>query len=260
MQIDIQVAALMARLCWLSRQPPEYIVDRLADQWVQVKFLNDPMVMPRDYGFMATDLKRVIIVFGDDDQVRHLAFSTTAIGRVRDVFGSVHAGMGLSANVAWRQISRIIRIFPNLPIVIAGWGVGGAIAQLVAVHAHLDGKTVDSIYTFGSHRVGDLEFANRFNHVFHGRAFRFVNHDDVATRTPLHRHGYRHTDQMVWLLSDGGLTTNPNAWHSFRSRIYATPQELTNPANPLLANHDICQYARVLTDLCKKNNQNQIAS
>jgi len=70
---------------------------------------------------------------------------------------------------------------------VTGHSLGAALATLAALHC--EGRStssgiVTSVHTYGSPRVGDPVFAAAFERTLRGRAFRFVNNEDLVTRVP----------------------------------------------------------------------------
>jgi triacylglycerol lipase len=78
----------------------------------------------------------------------------------------------------------------NRPIWFTGHSLGAAVATLAA---DLYG-TGQGLYTFGSPRVGDLEFRNNFSLM----SYRFVNGNDIVTRVPLEG-PYQHVGSLRFI-------------------------------------------------------------
>jgi triacylglycerol lipase len=51
-------------------------------------------------------------------------------------------------------------------------------------------QPVSGLYTYGQPRVGDFEFASRFDQGFGANTFRFVNYQDIVPRVPLRTMNY----------------------------------------------------------------------
>jgi predicted lipase len=98
---------------------------------------------------------------------------------------------------------------------VTGHSLGAALATLASLHCEARASSagiVASVHTFGSPRVGDPVFAAAFARALRGRAFRFVNHEDIVTRVPpprlplrgreLH---YSHVGEMTYIDADGRI-------------------------------------------------------
>lgn len=78
----------------------------------------------------------------------------------------------------------------NTDVYIGGHSLGGALATIATMHIAKNNtfKTSINLYTFGSPKVGNNEFADKFNQLVDQnkiKAFRFVNSEDIITRVPM---------------------------------------------------------------------------
>ncbi|KAI0380770.1 alpha/beta-hydrolase [Hypomontagnella monticulosa] len=89
---------------------------------------------------------------------------------------------------------------PSYKIVFTGHSLGGAVSTVAAGYARAKGYAVD-LYTYGSPRVGNAEFAD-FITAQPGAEFRVTHLDDPVPRLPPLLIDYRHTSPEFWL-SDG---------------------------------------------------------
>lgn len=98
---------------------------------------------------------------------------------------------------------------------VTGHSLGAALATLASLHCEARASSaglVASVHTFGSPRVGDPVFAAAFARALRGRAFRFVNHEDIVTRVPPPRlplrgreWHYSHVGEMTYIDADGRI-------------------------------------------------------
>lgn len=89
---------------------------------------------------------------------------------------------------------------------VTGHSLGGALAVLAAVQLNLQSAILaNGVYTLGQPRAGDAEFTAVFNNAFAGRAFRFVNNNDIVTRVPAWIRGYRQGEAMLYFDTAGQL-------------------------------------------------------
>jgi triacylglycerol lipase len=106
-------------------------------------------------------------------RIRH---QTWALG------GKVHSGFLDAHNRIWESLEEVLKeLDPTRRAVwFCGHSLGGALATLSM--DRLQGAR--GLYTIGSPRVGDRQFAESFDRRHPGRCFRYVNHRDVVTHMP----------------------------------------------------------------------------
>ena len=109
--------------------------------------------------------------------------------------GKVHEGFLVALSYVWSEIWTMLReerLFRNLWV--TGHSLGGALATLAVAKLRQErGHPVNGLYTFGQPRVGDEDFASRFNQDFGAFTYRFVNNNDVVPRVPTRLMNYRDT-------------------------------------------------------------------
>jgi len=112
--------------------------------------------------------------------------------------GKVHRGFQEALDEVWEKLLKYLRQKenPGRPFWFTGHSLGAALATLAAARY---GRGQD-LYTFGSPRVGDLDFKNGFP----VKAYRFVNHRDIVTRVPP-AGLYQHVGEEKYLDSQGLL-------------------------------------------------------
>ncbi|PON15842.1 lipase [Candidatus Entotheonella serta] len=130
--------------------------------------------------------------------------------------GSVHAGFHNALMDIWSAMRREIRKIraqvakdretknlPKraLPLWITGHSLGAAMATLAAAHLVEADEPFFGVYTFGSPRCGDRDFARTYNVEAGKRTFRFQNNNDIVTRVPARLMGYSHVGTFIYRLS-----------------------------------------------------------
>ncbi|MCX5893209.1 MAG: lipase family protein, partial [Deltaproteobacteria bacterium] len=90
----------------------------------------------------------------------------------------MHRGFQAALDEVWERLHDYLEGKENArrTVWFTGHSLGAALATLAASRY---GK-VRGLYTFGSPRVGDLDFKQAFL----VPTYRFVNHDDLVTRVP----------------------------------------------------------------------------
>jgi len=117
--------------------------------------------------------------------------------------GDYYEQLYLSVNyeLYYNVLNAIIQ-YPDYSFVFTGYSVGGALTTIAAIDLKLkfDIK-VKNVYTFGSPRVGNLEFTKLF-YKYIGNSFRMTNNNDIIPRLPLQEKGFNHVSTEVWRISD----------------------------------------------------------
>lgn len=126
--------------------------------------------------------------------------------------GKIHSGFRKDIDRVWPLLVDKLKHL-ELPIFIAGHSLGGALATLAAALLMKESglPRPAAVYTFGSPRVGDREFAESIHDLFHCRV---VNGHDVVPTVPLPFSMkpfpvYQHTGELHRLLADGQLSVAP---------------------------------------------------
>lgn len=101
---------------------------------------------------------------------------------------------------------------------------------------------------------GDKAFARNFNLDFKTRMFRFVNNNDVVTRVPTRKTGYRHVGQVLTFDSNGKLQTDLHFWNQFLDRVFGRIADLGQPG----ADGAKDLMARYLRHLGRKENKKDL--
>jgi triacylglycerol lipase len=162
---------------------------------------------------------------------------------VRESGGRVHRGFSFGLDSIWSDILMNLQNFRtnNQALFITGHSLGGALATLAAAKLQAFGYPVQGIYTFGSPRVGDMEFFNHFSQIFPDRAFRFVNNNDVVTRIAPRSFGYKHVGQCLFFDSEGNLHYEIDAWNKFLDNVKGGMEKFLNDCG-LVSDHDMAKY------------------
>jgi triacylglycerol lipase len=162
---------------------------------------------------------------------------------VRESSGRVHHGFSFGLEAIWLDILANLQNFRtnNQTLFITGHSLGGALATLAAAKLQAFGYPVQGIYTFGSPRVGDMDFFNHFSQIFPNSAFRFVNNNDVVTRIPPRSFGYKHVGQCLFFDSEGNLHYEIDAWNKFLDNVKGGMEKFLNDCG-LVSDHDMAKY------------------
>ena len=159
-----------------------------------------------------------------NDKVLILAFRGTEITQPRDIItdlnsklipmfendeSRIHTGFKEGFDIIRTDVIKTVQELRKRDqlLFLTGHSLGGALATIATVHLDLANEPVNGLYTFGSPRVGNAAFADKFQR-FNSRTFRFVNHNDLVTRVALRRMKYQHVGQMMYFNVMGKLFSN----------------------------------------------------
>lgn len=89
---------------------------------------------------------------------------------------------------------------------MTGHSLGGALATLAVAKLRQEKKqAVNGLYTFGSPRVGNQKFADKFDDDFKRYTFRFVNDNDAVPHAPSEDMNFRHVGTRMHFDKKGRL-------------------------------------------------------
>jgi triacylglycerol lipase len=80
-------------------------------------------------------------------------------------------------------------------------------------------RDVTGLYTFGSPRVGDQNFAQAFTEKIGDRTFRVVNGNDIVPRVPPQLNGYKHVGEVIFFNAQGKLEKGPTVWAQLKAHV-----------------------------------------
>ncbi|KPM38808.1 hypothetical protein AK830_g7730 [Neonectria ditissima] len=166
-------------------------------------------------GYVSTDAarKEIVISIRGSSNIRNwitnLDFGQKSCSALVSGCG-VHSGF----QEAWDEIAAAAKAAvvaartanPSYAVVATGHSLGGAVATLAAAYLRKAGIPMD-LYTFGSPRVGDADFAD-FVSGQAGAEYRVTHAADPVPRLPPIIFGYRHTSPEYWLSGYGSTTTD----------------------------------------------------
>jgi hypothetical protein len=154
------------------------------------------------------DLAEITLINEDDFWTdSRLATAASRIG------GQVHEGFLDAYLEISDQLEAVLRgKKPEQSIWLTGHSLGGALATLAAAHCVEHGLPVQGIYTYGSPRVGDADFARQLPARSH---YRFVHRDDWIPNVPPEVLGYQHAGVLRTL----GQGTKRKFWQDVTQGI-----------------------------------------
>ncbi|GAA0422222.1 hypothetical protein GCM10009133_33480 [Cocleimonas flava] len=123
-----------------------------------------------------------------------------------ETVGHVHRGFKKEVDDVWPLLEKmLISHKQNLDkkLWFTGHSLGGAMASICAgrcLLSHIDTRP-EQVHTFGSPRVGTKRYINHAKVDY----YRWVNNNDIVTRTPPVWLGYRHAGKEMYLDAQGKL-------------------------------------------------------
>ncbi|WP_299878907.1 lipase family protein [uncultured Cocleimonas sp.] len=123
-----------------------------------------------------------------------------------ETVGHVHRGFKKEVDDVWPLLEKmLISHKQNLDkkLWFTGHSLGGAMASICAgrcLLSHIDTRP-EQVHTFGSPRVGTKRYINHAKVDY----YRWVNNNDIVTRTPPVWLGYRHAGKEMYLDAQGRL-------------------------------------------------------
>lgn len=102
------------------------------------------------------------------------------------------------------QLFSLLPYLPE-PLYITGHSQGAAIAQLFVVDRFQSTGNYSQLYSFGSPRVGNIEFATLVDKSTNGNHWRVTHNKDIVVHIPYRWNGFRHSGTEVWYPEKTGL-------------------------------------------------------
>jgi triacylglycerol lipase len=163
--------------------------------------------------------------------------------------GKVHRGFKKSLDMIWDVISEDMeRLSEGRTVIFTGHSLGAAVATL-AFSRHDD--YLAQLYSFGSPRVGNSDYAAVLNFKHRERIFRFRNHNDIVCRHPMSIWTYRHAGMFFYFDGDGTCVSNPSFWHRLKQFGSGMFEGFLDKKIDSLADHSVSNYVRLTRELDK---------
>jgi len=163
--------------------------------------------------------------------------------------GKVHRGFKKSLDMVWESLMEDYnRLCDGRHVIFTGHSLGAAMATLA--FSRFDSYGAE-LYTFGSPRVGNADYAAVLNFKHRERIFRFRNHNDIVTRHPMSFWSYRHVGMCFYFDGDGACVTNPSFWHRLRQFCAGMFEGFLDKKIDSLADHSVSNYVRLTKELDK---------
>jgi triacylglycerol lipase len=130
---------------------------------------------------------------------------------------------------------------------VTGHSLGGALATLAALRLQKERLyPVQTVYTYGSPRAGDSDFALAFDALLGTRCHRVVNNEDLVTRVPMRSMGYKHIGQIAYIDERGVLRFDVGYWYRFLNLVANASASLEVAAKTSFRDHSMTLYRQHL--------------
>jgi hypothetical protein len=183
--------------------------------YIQEKSANKPLVV---IAFRGTESDDPTDLMTDARLLKKLWMNKQG-----ESLGRVHGGFAdaLTDNVnILEQLQRELGNFNPCRILLTGHSLGAALATLTASYLlHTDVGQDMQLYTFGSPRVGDKDFAYNMLAVAH---IRYVNCCDLVTRLPPKELGYVHVGALRYIDRNGHIIQSVDNGFIEQDRFHAS--------------------------------------
>lgn len=164
--------------------------------------------------------------------------------------GKIHQGFRDALSYIWTDLRNTLKANRgSRTLWVTGHGLGGAQATLAVTKLRQEKKqTTNGLYTFGSPRVGNKIFADKFNDDFKRYTFRFVNDNDAVPHVPPKDLGFSHIGTRMQFDEKGRLN-NKMKKSSFRKKLVNRAEDII--AADDLTDHKMFNYLKNLKRLVK---------
>jgi triacylglycerol lipase len=146
-----------------------------------------------------------------------------------------HQGFAEAIGDIWPRLSVLLgQLSVGRSVWFCGHSLGAALATLAAYRY----RDTSGVCTLGCPRVGDPKFAAAFNARLAGKAFRYVNDQDVVTHVPppvFLVWLYQHVDLRRFIAPDGTVSGGAPSIPHFFADLIGNPKVLLESVNGLLS-------------------------
>lgn len=158
--------------------------------------------------------------------------------------GKVHDGFLCALNTVWRPLTKLMDATrEHRKLWITGHSLGGALATLATAKLRLEkAQPVSGLYTFGSPRVGNEEFARNFDADFYYQYYRVVNNNDVVPRIPFRLMAYRHVGIFKYFDITGKINEKITWADITLDRLKGRIEDFLDPNTDGIKDHAMTRY------------------
>jgi predicted lipase len=243
MTFDVDLAKLTVRLCGIGYFESDRIERDLGEIHI------DRMVFTSGrstQAFTARSETTQFLVFRGTEGIADWLANARFLPTSREQGVHIHTGFIDALDEVWGELAEAV-VESNLPVVVTGHSLGGALASLAALRLTMGGSDVEAVYTYGQPRTGHSDFRTLYDDMLGSITFRFINHIDLVTRVPLLAQNYRHVGRRMYFDADGRLHRDATAWQIARDDLSYRLRHLGKISSVGIAPHLLPPY-RTLVD------------
>ena len=188
----------------------------------------------------------IAAVFRGTDEIADWLDNLNVV-RIPSPFGKVHKGFNDALMDVWpmmRQTIRRMRPIDEIhrPLWLTGHSLGGALATIAAATLVDEDETFFGVYTFGSPRCGDKEFARVYKIEAGERTYRFQNNNDIVSRVPTRTMSYRHVGKFIYITESGRLVDDVGYWYQFLDAMRGVVADIGSKGLDSIKDHRMENY------------------
>jgi triacylglycerol lipase len=110
----------------------------------------------------------------------------------------LHRGFETAFKSVASDVTRVLASRGETPVLVTGHSMGAALAVIAADHLLSEQNLrATAVYGFGVPRVGDQDFASRYNETLGSTTYRLVHGSDIVGSVPPSSFGFRHVGLLI---------------------------------------------------------------
>src|SRR5262249_59352108 len=122
----------------------------------------------------------------------------------------LHRGFETAFKSVASNVTRVLTNRGETPVLITGHSMGAALALIAADHLLSEqNRRATAVYGFGVPRVGDQDFASRYNETLGSTTYRLVHSSDIVASVPPSGFGFRHAGLLIRCARGTQLAAGP---------------------------------------------------
>jgi triacylglycerol lipase len=248
---DTFASAFLAKAALLAYRPPESLIPFITEVW---KFTDCKFIDCRDtQAYVASDANKVVVAFRGTEPTRLRDIIADARIALVEKYGAgngrVHFGFWTALDCVLKDTlgAAVAAGGKEKQVWVCGHSLGAALATLFALEAQKAGVNVAGVYAYGSPRVGDPVFAQKFP--LNKRFFRIVNNEDIVARVAPRAMNYDHVGQFIYLDRNGQIAKSEAPWLRWLNTVVNAMNDFKAAAATTVKDHSMDLYVRKLDNL-----------